>query len=1177
MSGPTAAVLAEANGAHIHQQVMKKPPASKEAPGAAAAAAAAAPQNGKATNTKGGGAAILQSPQVADIPSALRHPPAPASHGVAGMQGEGQLPQQAAPGPAHGLSPSPSTSATSSPLRFQGPRGPEAQEGCGREGTAGLASGAGAALPPPPGRTDLLLRFFDSEFFDEWIALTYLHTSPSTGVHDYICNRMYSMPETSLERYLLQLTTLVLSRPNSALERLLLDLCSVSLRIAVKTYWLLLSRSQDCPENTHLQQLRDRSEQAALEGTWAPPFKDPRTCTSPPRQRYGVLSTPWGGSFTLSDHSVPAGSRQRRSHEPQRLPGRSRGPRSLDFDAAAGPSASAPEDHRGKPVYSSDGKLIGSIQRPSPSQAPASSSSLSPKASKKRSLDIKAKMNRFLGSSFSDSWRDDSGPLTERGHRSAPPSEHPGSVSEVNCNHYRKLRMELQEEEHASATSSSSERGPVNLEDIVVAADVLAQGSLDAAGPPALTLSPLHDDLGNNSTDMSETASNSSRASSPRTRQRQTTFGATLDFVDALCEASTVLNTVPEDQRGAALVNGLQQLNADIEAASRKGVSVSFPLSCENERVVLVPAGEAKLLNSREKAPFMLCVEVLANTPPERHSSGSSAASASGTASTPGGRLPGCRIRPIEQPVGAGHLPAGRPADARPMHSPRDAEAPQSSLQAGASHSSGTACRLLEAQPHVPKPLDIAMAGLRGESPIVKVSFKVIGDKLGLAPRSALSSNHRPAASRGVTVPAHNHGLSAAASNHVPPDSPSSSGVSLGGLRSWLCGRDSGGHDVSAVPILSPADLPFVSVQLEVCGGVDLQIATPKRSTKHHRIPSSEALTRAASRSNPLTSWRSSSSEQQLVAHLARHHKRKFADHMQEAAYAVHGERWCERQERIARESPYSRKEGWAVRQVIVKSGDDCRQELLAVQLIRQFHDIFEASGLPLWLRPYEVLVTGSHSAFIEVVPDALSLHVVKSRLSPNTSLRDYFLSKYGKGTPECSAAQHRFVESMAGYSIVSYLLQLKDRHNGNVMLDDAGHVIHIDFGFMLSNSPGGVNFESAPFKLTRELLEVMDSDSEGRASELFDYFKVLCIQGFLACRKHSDHILLLVEMMQNCNFPCFKAGPSRVMANLRKRFHPSLTEEQCVEVVLGLISDSLDAWRTRQYDYYQRVLNGIL
>lgn len=52
----------------------------------------------------------------------------------------------------------------------------------------------------------------------------------------------------------------------------------------------------------------------------------------------------------------------------------------------------------------------------------------------------------------------------------------------------------------------------------------------------------------------------------------------------------------------------------------------------------------------------------------------------------------------------------------------------------------------------------------------------------------------------------------------------------------------------------------------------------------------------------------------------------------------------------------------------------------------------------------------------------------------------------------------------------------MKDRHNGNILLDEDGHIIHIDFGFMLSNSPGGVNFESAPFKLTRELLEVSHS-----------------------------------------------------------------------------------------------------
>ena len=50
-------------------------------------------------------------------------------------------------------------------------------------------------------------------------------------------------------------------------------------------------------------------------------------------------------------------------------------------------------------------------------------------------------------------------------------------------------------------------------------------------------------------------------------------------------------------------------------------------------------------------------------------------------------------------------------------------------------------------------------------------------------------------------------------------------------------------------------------------------------------------------------------------------------------------------------------------------------QELLAAQLIRAFADIFADSGLPLQLRPYEVLVTSNRTALIELVPDSLSIH----------------------------------------------------------------------------------------------------------------------------------------------------------------------------------------------------------
>ena len=93
----------------------------------------------------------------------------------------------------------------------------------------------------------------------------------------------------------------------------------------------------------------------------------------------------------------------------------------------------------------------------------------------------------------------------------------------------------------------------------------------------------------------------------------------------------------------------------------------------------------------------------------------------------------------------------------------------------------------------------------------------------------------------------------------------------------------------------------------------------------------------------------------------------------------------------------------------------------------------------------------------------------------------------------------------------MTYILALKDRHNGNILLDKEGHLIHIDFGFMLSNSPGYVGFESAPFKLSQEYVDILG----GFQSPLFQVtFKELFLKAFLALRKHSDRIILMVDMM---------------------------------------------------------------
>jgi phosphatidylinositol 4-kinase B len=83
-----------------------------------------------------------------------------------------------------------------------------------------------------------------------------------------------------------------------------------------------------------------------------------------------------------------------------------------------------------------------------------------------------------------------------------------------------------------------------------------------------------------------------------------------------------------------------------------------------------------------------------------------------------------------------------------------------------------------------------------------------------------------------------------------------------------------------------------------------------------------------------------------------------------------------------------------------------------------------------------QVLPAGANTALIEVIPDCVSVHSIKRCLPAGQSLSDHFFRMFPKGTEECEKAQREFARSLAAYSIVCYLLQIKDRHNANIMMD---------------------------------------------------------------------------------------------------------------------------------------------
>ena len=282
---------------------------------------------------------------------------------------------------------------------------------------------------------------------------------------------------------------------------------------------------------------------------------------------------------------------------------------------------------------------------------------------------------------------------------------------------------------------------------------------------------------------------------------------------------------------------------------------------------------------------------------------------------------------------------------------------------------------------------------------------------------------------------------------------------------------------------------------------------------------------------------------------------------------------WSETEKEIKERSHFKIFNSLSIVSFIVKANDDLRQEVMTMQLIKKYNEIFKSENIPLKLHPYEIIITSNSSGLIEFIPDSISFDALKKKLLENNiTFTEFFENHFGDDFEE---SQKNFAESLAGYSLVCYLLAIKDRHNGNILLDKDGCIIHIDFGFILGISPGGnMNFENAPFKMTKDYINLMG----GIDSSIFCYFKSLFLRGLFAARRKVDVIANLIEAMGlGVSMPCFNGrNVKEIISLFKERCFVKYSEVEIVPLVNNLIDRSVNSWRTTQYDYFQKLTNNI-
>eukprot|EP00730_Choanoeca_flexa_P019747 TRINITY_DN9656_c0_g1_i4.p1 TRINITY_DN9656_c0_g1~~TRINITY_DN9656_c0_g1_i4.p1 ORF type:complete len:873 (+),score=193.66 TRINITY_DN9656_c0_g1_i4:22-2640(+) len=234
---------------------------------------------------------------------------------------------------------------------------------------------------------------------------------------------------------------------------------------------------------------------------------------------------------------------------------------------------------------------------------------------------------------------------------------------------------------------------------------------------------------------------------------------------------------------------------------------------------------------------------------------------------------------------------------------------------------------------------------------------------------------------------------------------------------------------------------------------------------------------------------------------------------------------------------------------IVLKSGDDLRQDQLVLQIIRLMDQLLKKENLDLRLTPYACLATGVDTGLVEMVSDCQAIAKI-------SNIHKFLLERHPDPNNEGQVLPQimdNYVRSCAGYCVITYLLGIGDRHLDNLLLRSDGHLFHIDFGYFLGRDPKPY---PPAMKLTKDMMEAMG----GTNGEAAQRFRSHCHNCFLILRKHANLILNLVGLMMDSNVQDIAYFGDKAVSKVYDKFKLELDDEQAVKYFQDLLEASIAA-----------------